>query len=406
MKPPLDALYYITPQAEGWAVWRDAQRLHIASTLPEAVDLLPAGGRLEFALPSYPLILERLRLPATERDELAGMVQLQWEKALPFAPEEITGGFAVVETVGTETVVWSAAASQDALQEFGDAWSKANRWPQRVAPQVCHVAAVCPAGETVLVIYAEQGHWVVSIVEDRKPGWVHVISATDAPAFAAEFPSLMLTAGLDGVPTNFQRVLLSAEVVGCEETLRAAAQAPVETLPLVTPSTQSGIDLLPAYWQASAQQHRQGKVWKKRALLAAAVYLFFIVAGATDLFVLQHQATGVEKELNAQRPTLALLQSRQARYHSLGAAIDSKRYTVELLYLLNRCLPGDTVRFTEFDQVPEQWRIVGEAPSASLAIEYLSRLKRDPDLSSNDISADPPRLLANERAQFQVIGKP
>lgn len=406
MKRTEDSLYFITPQAEGWAVWCEAQRLHIAPTLPEAVALLPIGGRLEFALPCHPLILERLRLPATESEELAGMVQLQWEKALPYTPEEITGAFAVIATAEGETVVWSAAASQDALQEFGDAWSQSNRWPQRVAPYVCHVAAVCPAGETVLVVYVEQGHWVAAIVEDRRPGWVHVMSAADAPGFAAEFPSLMLTAGLDEVPMNFQRVLLSAEVTGCEETLQAAVPAPVETLPLVTPSAQTGIDLLPTYWQASAQQHLHGQVWKKRALLAGAVYLLLVVAGLVDLFLLKHQVSGLEKELSAQRPALALLQSRQTRFNSLGAAIDAKRYTVELLHLLSRCLPGETVRFTEFDQMPDQWRVVGEAPSASAAIEYLSRLKRDPDLGSNDISADPPRLLANERAQFQVIGKP
>src|SRR6478672_6591281 len=98
MKRTIDALYSIIPQAEGWAVWSDLQRLHIAPTLTEAVALLPAGGRLQFALPCHPLIMERLRLPATERDELAGMVQLQWEKALPFAPEEIAGDFVVVAT--------------------------------------------------------------------------------------------------------------------------------------------------------------------------------------------------------------------------------------------------------------------------------------------------------------------
>jgi hypothetical protein len=406
MKRTIDALYSIIPQAEGWAVWSDLQRLHIAPTLTEAVALLPAGGRLQFALPCHPLIMERLRLPATERDELAGMVQLQWEKALPFAPEEIAGDFVVVATGEAETVVWSAAAAQNSLQEFGDVWSAANRWPERVEPYICHIAAACPAGETVLVIYVEQGHWVVAIVEDRLPGWVHVMSASDAEGFAAEFPSLMLTVGLDRVPTDFRRVLLSAEVLGCEETLRSALQAPVEPLPLVTPSTQAAINLFPTYWQSSAQQHRQGEVWKKRAILAAAVYLFFVVAGATDLFLLQRQASSVEKELSAQRPTLALQQGRQARFNALSAAIDAHRYTVELLYLLNRCLPEDTVRFTEFDQVPQQWRIVGEAPSAGLAIEYLSRLKRDPDLSGHEISADPPRLLANERAQFQVIGKP
>ncbi len=114
MKRPPDASYFLTPQAEGWAVWRDAQRQHIAATLAEALGLLPVATRFEFAVPCHPLIIERLRLPATERDELAGMVHLQWEKSLPYAPEEITGDFAVLETVNGETVVWSVAASQNA----------------------------------------------------------------------------------------------------------------------------------------------------------------------------------------------------------------------------------------------------------------------------------------------------
>ncbi|MEP6669118.1 MAG: hypothetical protein ABJF10_08200 [Chthoniobacter sp.] len=406
MKPTPDVSYCLTPQAEGWAVWRDAQRLHIASTLAEALGLLPVASRFEFAVPCHPLIMERLRLPATERDELAGMVQLQWEKALPYSPEEITGDFAVLETANGETVVWSAAAAHDAWREFGDTWSGANRWPRRVAPYVCYVAAACPAEETILVVYVEQGHWVVAVVEDRRPGWVHVMSAADAAGFAAEFPSLTLTMGLDGVPNSYARVLLSPEVIGCEAALQSAVQAPVEMLPLVTPVTEVDVNLLPSLWQVSSQQHRDGRAWRKRVLLAAAVYLFFVAAAAVDLFVLQHKASGLEAELNAQRPALGLLQSRRARFNSLGAAIDSHRYAIELLYLLNRCLPGESVRFTEFEQMPQQWRVVGEAPTASLAIEYLSRLKRDPDLSGNDITADPPRLLANERAQFQVIGKP
>ncbi|MEI9898625.1 MAG: hypothetical protein WDN28_33405 [Chthoniobacter sp.] len=42
-------------------------------------------------------------------------------------------------------------------------------------------------------------------------------------------------------------------------------------------------------------------------------------------------------------------------YNSLGAAIDSHRYAIEMLYLLHRCLPGEAVRFTEFEQMPQQW---------------------------------------------------
>ena len=405
MKRSPDPVHFLTPQAEGWAVWRGTQRLHIAPSLSEAVGLLPASATFEFAVPCHPLILERLRLPSTERDELAGMVHLQWEKALPFSPEEMTGSFAVTESEADHVTVWTVAASRVALKEFGDVWSKVRRWPDRVAPYVCHVAAACPAAETVLVVYCEQGNWVVAVVENRLPVWVHVMSAADAAGFAAEFSSLMLTAGLDGVPNEFARVLLAPEVAEAKPALRSVVHAPVGELPLITPGTHLEMNLLPADWQGAAAQDRQRNKWRQRVLVAAAVYLLFAALAGIDLFLLHHRAAKLEAELNAERPTLAALQSQKTRFNSLGAAIDSRRYTIEVLYLLHRCLPADTVRFTEFDQAPDQWRVVGEAPTPTLAIDYLSRLKHDPELTSNDITADPPQMLATG-AQFQVIGKP
>jgi hypothetical protein len=406
MKRSTDTLHFITPESEGWAVWRGTQRLHIGPTLEDAVRLLPPAAPFVFALPCHPLILERLHLPAAERDELAEMVHLQWEKALPYPPEEITGGFALVESSSEGAVVWSVAASRDAFRPFADAWSQASRWPERTAPYVCHVATACPAGETVLVIYGEQGHYVVAVVENRRPGWVHVMSASDPAGFAAEFPSLMLTAGLDGVPTNFARIFLSPEFTECRPAVEATAVGPIESLPLVTPTSNLEMNLFPAEWRGAAEQKRRGAAWRRRALAAAAVALVFAVLAAVDLFRLQHRVSQLEAELNSQRPALAVLQSRQARFHSLAPAIDAHHYAIEILYLLQRCLPADTVRFTEFEQMPDQWRVVGEAPNPALAIDYLSKLKHDPELSAGDISADPPQMLANERAQFQVIGKP
>ena len=406
MKPTArDPWHYLTPEADGWAVWRGAQRLHIAATLAEAAELLPEGCEFEFAVPCHPLILERLSLPASERDELASMVQLQWEKALPYPPEEITGGFTVVESSPEEVVVWSAAAAREILQVFGEIWDKANHWPKRVVPYVCHVAAACPANETVLVIYGEQAHWVLAVVEKQRPGWVHVMSATDAPAFAAEFPSLMLTATMDGVPNTFARILLSPELAACEAFLQAEGHAVVEALPRVTPGAATEMNLVSAEWASASGQHRSGQVWRQRAKAAAAVYVLLVVLAGLDLFLQHRRASALEAELTSQRPALALLQSRQARFDSLAAAIDSHRYMIELLYLLQRCLPADSVRFTEFEQMPQEWRVVGEAPTAGLAIDYLSRLKNDPDMKASEISADPPRMLPNERAQFQVNGK-
>jgi len=406
MKKSPRGTYFLTPQAEGWALWNGAQRLHIMPTLDEAAALLPAGVAFQFALPCYPLIMERLRLPALERSELDGMVHLQWEKALPFLPEEITGSFLTLETGEDYSIVWSVAVALSSLEEFSACWRKLRRWPKRMSPFVCHVAAKCPAHETVLVVYAEPGHWVVAVIENRHPSWVHVIPSMDGPRFAAEYPSLQLTANLEGAPTSYTRALITAETAACENTLRAALDVPVEQLPLVTPLPDAEIDLLPMGWQAELQQRHSGQRRRSQLMMAGAVYLAVIIAAAVDIGLLQRQASALEAELKVQRPSLAAMEASENLSNALAPAIDPHHYAVEMLYLLQRCLPNDKVQFTEFEQAPQEWRVVGEAPSAGQAIDYLAKLKRDPDLSANQISADPPRLLPNDRAQFQVIGKP
>lgn len=275
-----------------------------------------------------------------------------------------------------------------------------------MAPYVCHVAAKCPARETVLVVYAEPGHWVVAVVEDRRPSWVHVLPSMDGPRFAAEFPSLQLTANLEGAPTSYSQALLTAETAACEDTLRAALDVPVERLPLITPSPDVEIDLLPTSWQAELTQRHSGRRRRHQLMVAGAVFAAILLGAGIDLALLQHQSTQLEAQLKVLRPSLAVMDARQNLSNDLAPAIDPHHYAIEMLYLLQRCLPSDKVQFTEFEQVPQEWRVVGEAPSAGQAIDYLAKLKRDPDLSNNQISADPPRLLANDRAQFQVIGKP
>jgi len=407
MKRSPGGTYFLTPQAEGWAVWCGPQRLHIMPTLEEAAARLPAGVPFQFALPCYPLIMERLRLPAVERGELEGMVHLQWEKALPFLPEEITGNFLTLETGEGHSIVWSSAVSLGSLEEFSACWRKLRRWPKRMAPYVCHVAAKCPADETVLVVYAEPGHWVLAVIEDRRPSWVHVIPSMDGPRFAAEFPSLQLTANLEGAPTTYSRVLVTAETAATEEALRATLDVPIERLPLVPPSDNLEIDLLPTGWRAESQQRHSGQRLRHQLMIAGAVYLAVIIAGAVHVGLLQHQAAQLDADLKVQRPTIAAMEARKTLWNALAPAINPRHYAVEMLYLLQRCLPDEKVQFTEFEQTAQEWRVVGEAPSASLAIDYLAKLKRDPDLSSNQITADPPRLLPpNDRAQFQVIGKP
>jgi hypothetical protein len=183
-------------------------------------------------------------------------------------------------------------------------------------------------------------------------------------------------------------------------------EVPIERLPLVTPAAEVPMDLLPPGWHAESRQHHGRQTWRRRSVLAASVYLAVVIAGLGHLYWLRRQAVTLEDQLRAARPGVAAMQTEQSHSNALALAIDPHHYTVELLFLLQRCLPVEGVQFTEFEQIAQQWRVVGEAPSASLAIDYLARLKHDPDLSANQITADPPRLLPNDRAQFQVVGKP
>src|SRR5258708_29335107 len=108
----------------------------------------------------------------------------------------------------------------------------------------------------VLVVYGEPGHWVLAVVEGRRPGWVHILRGMDATQCASELRSLWLTAGMEGVHHSFSRALVASETGACTEALRAALEVPVERLPLVTPSAEAPIDLLPAGWRMESQHQR------------------------------------------------------------------------------------------------------------------------------------------------------
>ena len=396
----------ILPQAEGWAIWRGSKREHIAASLAEAAALLPSRLPVHLALPVQGLVIERSQLPATQPDELAGMVRLQWEKTLPFPPEDVSGDFAVITQEPKESTVLAVAASRPALEKLCQPLRERAATVTRLSPFVCHVAAACPADQTVLAVYVELGQIVLAIVENRCAGWVHLFPSCDAARFSAELPQLLLTASLEGVPVVFAEVLVAPEAEACETALREHCPAPIAPLPLIAPSSDAAMDLLPPAWRLQEEQSRTWRRTARRLRVAAAVYLLVVMAGMGHLFLLRRQSRQVETQLAALRPQLVQIQERQSRSLALAPAIDPHRYTVEMLYLIHHCLPGAEVRLTEFDQTLPQWRIVGEAPTAALAVHYVARLKDDPELKDCQISAGPPQLVAGERAQFSIFGKP
>jgi hypothetical protein len=130
------------------------------------------------------------------------------------------------------------------------------------------------------------------------------------------------------------------------------------------------------------------------------------VAGAfIYLAWLKQQEKKLAIELAAARPELDFITTREARWMALAPAVDPGRYTVELLYRLHKNLPNPEVKITELDQQLTGWKVVGEAPSAALAIDFVDKLKKDPELASWQVNAGPPQILPNDHAQFTIFGK-
>src|SRR5437762_12360149 len=79
----------VSPGATGWRIRINGGIDNTVPTLDEALDAIPVDAHIELSLPCQSVLLERHTLPATDRAELADMLQLQLEKTLPFPVEEV-----------------------------------------------------------------------------------------------------------------------------------------------------------------------------------------------------------------------------------------------------------------------------------------------------------------------------
>lgn len=395
---------HLTPSATGWMVHAGGHPPLAAAALGEAAALIPAGSPVHLALPADLLVVERLTLPSTEREELAGMVRLQSEKSLPFPLEEVSSDFVMVASRPQESAVLSITVPHAPFETLCHPLRESGIVPERATPYVLHVAAACPAGETVLTVYPEQGQLVVAVVESQALSWMQVLSSTGAEPLITALPQLLLPAVVEGVPTHFAHVFLAGECPDLAPVLREFFEVAVQPLPLAAPALVQPINLVPPAWQArKARLHQQQRL-QQMLLLGAALALVVVAGALIYLATLKSRAVKLETQLAALRPRVEQIQAQRARAENLGPAIDPQRYPVETLYLLLRHLPSERIDVTEFDQTLTQWRIVGEAPSPDVAIDYVSRVKAEQDLGAYTITSEPPRLLPNEHAQFKITG--
>ena len=402
MKPTGGAL--ISPDVDGWRVLQHGVAKKYP-TLGEAGAALPLKTAVRLAIPCEAALLERLTLPATDRAELAGMLQLQLEKTLPYPVDEVSSDFEVIHSAENESTLLSVAAHSGQLDELCQPLREQSRLPQKITLFAMHVAAACPADETVLAIYAEQGQFVLAICEQGKLSWAQTVAGLDDDTLLGEAPQMMLAAEMEGVPTQFTSVWLDVGLERLQRPLRDLFNLPVELLPLDALPEPAG-NLVPSAWLADTRRLQRAERVKGRLLLAAVIYLLCVAGAFVYLAWLKREAQTIAVRYAAARPQLEQINSRERRWNALRQAIDPRFYTVEILFQAHRNLPTEEVRITEFIQTAGKWTVVGEAPSANLAIEYAEKLKAEKELEAWKITSGQPTILKGEQAKFSIEGQP
>jgi len=402
----------LSPDAQGWRIRLSDGAVQTAKSLDEAAAAIPADQRIHLALPGNAVLLERLTFPSTNREELAGMLQLQLEKTLPYPIDEVASDFEVIRQSENESTLLSVAANTSQLGLLCQPLRTRSRLPQKITLYAMHVAATCPPDQIVFCIWPEEGHLEMAICENGKLGFAHTFPGTDPDALLADLPQILLAAEMEGVPTQFDGVRVER---GCENLRQPLAEffdRPAELISFDVPLPEPAGNLLPAAWQAEARRMERSAQLKGRLQLLAVAYLLLVAMAFLYLAWKKSRVQKLSGQIALLQPQLEATEQRKARWQAVAPAVLPELYTVEILRALFDNLPSSEVHFTAFDHnpvpqgnTPGQFMIEGEAPTANVAIEYVEKLKTDPTLQQFKIEAGPPSILANGSAHFKVFGK-
>lgn len=395
----------LAPDSHGWRIGlADGTGQHVDS-LEAAAGALPGGAAVHLALPCGMLLLERLSLPSTDREELAGMVQLQLEKTLPYPVEEVTSGFEVIRQEEAAATVVTLAVHTAQLDQLCAPLRAAGRLPGRVSLYASIIAAGCPAGQTVLCLWPEGDQISAAVCENGKVASVQGLAGLDSEALLGELPAMLLRLELEGVPVEFSAIRLERACEELKPALEEFFQKPVEVASFVAEPLDGGVDLRPAAWMAEQRRLENTARLKQRLQSVAFVYLLLIAGAFVYLAWVKMQVRKLDAALATTLPQLELIRSQQARWGALQPAINPDRYPVEVLLLTQQALPSAEVKFNTFEYTPKQFMIEGEAASANLAIEFGEKLRAEPALGDFKIETGAQKIVKDDRAKFTYFGK-
>jgi hypothetical protein len=302
--------------------------------------------------------------------------------------------------------VLTFAASRIQLDELCAPMREKGRIPVRITLQALRVAASCPDTGTILALWPEQEQTACAIITDGKLAWAQPIPGLGPDVVLSELPGLLLSAELQGVPTDFSEIRVAEETAGLADALKAQFGKPV--LPVgALPGAKAALDLLPPAWHSELRRQERGDKLKQNLLIAGVIYLVLVAMSFGYLAWMKRSVQTAQSEHDAMKPRFAGIEKQMGRWDSLAPVIEPKRYLVEVLHQLTKAWKqNEKLQFTSLTFGPREWIAKGEA-TTDARFDLVTRLKQTRELTDSfDLQFPPEQPLKDDRFTFIITGKP
>jgi hypothetical protein len=401
---------FISPTAHGWNFVRSAEQngswnVRKLETLQEAVPLLTATDDFVLGLPVSVVLAQRFRLPSVDPAEFPEMLRIQIEKLLPFAADELTTDFELIEQNESESVVSAVAIRNEQLAEMASPLLERGYIPRQITVYAAQRASThAPSGNAIL-IYPEGETLVYAVTENGKLSLTRVFEGGNDGQLQIELPQLRLSAELQGIDASFPNVLLDETCHELRHEVEGILSSPTEIVGIELPPAPVKLNLLPESWRRRRSQSIRQAEWRKRLLWIGGAYAALVLLLLAYLGLLRFQTARLDRRIAHDAPETEFVRATEAKWKAFAPAIDAHYYPVEILLHLFESLPSPDVRITGYNQSARQISVDGEANTAALAYQFIEKVKKNPELRAFQFDMAAPRILPNDHAQFRLEAK-
>jgi len=373
--------------------------------LEEAVPLLGVTDDFVLGLPVSAVLAQRFRLPSIDPAEFPEMLRIQIEKLLPFAADEVTTDFELIEQDESESVVSAVAIRNEQLAEMASPLLERGYIPRQITVYAAQRASThAPTGSAVL-IYPEGETLVYAVTENGKLSLARVFQDANGDQLQVELPQLRLSAELEGIDASSTSVLLDETCYEMRDTVQEILSSPTEIVGIELPPAPVKLNLLPESWRRRRLQLARQSEWRQRLLWIGGAYGGLVLLLLAYLGLLRFQVARLDRRIAHDAPGTEFVRATEAKWKALAPAIDTHYYPVEILLHVFESLPSADVRITAYNQSARQISVDGEANTAALAYQFIEKVKKNPDLRAFQFDMAAPRILPNNHAQFRLEGR-